>query len=270
MLTRQNGEVLDVAAIAWRTGWLVAWIREHQGQTRAYTARLGETLGRMSADVQLSAGQGLQSSIELGATKRGLFAVVAEVQAAGETLDWVQLNPNTLTPRPPGHSVTSPFGAPMGWQRSQPRLRAWGDGLALAWLEHKPEQFRVVVAQLDAEGNLVSDHQVPLLARGVALDLRCADECHLAVTTETEPGLSPAAGALWTTTVARASADSEQRSQALSLTRAAHLSAPTSLHVAPSVTRSGLLHFDDVSAPTVDFTNGTLGGTALHESWINW
>src|SRR5690606_10493923 len=113
------------------------------------------------------------------------------------------------------------------WQRSNPRVRPWGNGLAVGWLEHKADQSRLGLAQLDADGRLMATHRVPLPARGVALQIACPNACRVAVSAETQADRSPAAGSLWAVTVPRSEPEvAQQRSAPLSPQLVANLVAP--------------------------------------------
>src|SRR5690606_10798239 len=146
--------------------------------------------------------------------------------------------------RPSHVATTPPFDVDAAWRRSQPRLRTWNDGLALAWLEQKGAEHRVVVVELDAQGQLLDTHDAPLPARGVSLALQCSERCHVIVTTESEsgaPGAHP--GVIWSAHVARGGRTREGV-QRLKLARVAGVASPAAIQVAPSPTPAGLFYSD--------------------------
>lgn len=271
MLTRQSGEVLDVAATIWRAGWLVGWVREHAGVTGAHVAHLGETLGRRSPNIELLTGTGVLAGIELGTTAKGVWAVISEVTASGEGLRWMALDANSLRPSPV--ATTPPFDVDAAWRRSQPRLRTWNDGLALAWLEQKGAEHRVVVVELDAQGQLLDTHDAPLPARGVSLALQCSERCHVIVTTESEsgaPGAHP--GVIWSAHVARGGRTREGV-QRLKLARVAAVASPAAIQVAPSPTPAGLFYYDRATlysdhVPLASSADSASAASAIYQAWV--
>jgi len=195
MLTRNKGEVSDLAAANVGEGWLVAWIDDRTGDTEVYLTRVNRRLRRESQVKRLTEVKGTATGISMQAVGEHTQVVWADARDPAHP-GWADIYGVRVANRD-GEPVgpAQPVAATPAHSHS-PALSKYGDGLALAWLESGAEAkdqatAGVRIAQLDAEGRFVSppDSIRARDGRPTSLTLDCAQaECRVVISVDTDHG----------------------------------------------------------------------------------
>lgn len=249
MLTRQNGEVLSVAAEAFQDTWFVAWLREQGTKTTTYVARLGATLGRMSPDTIVPLGKGTPTHVELASTKQGLWLAIQSTSDQTQSVRLVNLDPTKLQVRTTAVNPLA-FDGPAErepWQQLAPRLTAWKEGMLLAWLEQNGDRSRVRALQLDDAANVVATYQSDVTPHLSTLAVDCAEQCRIAATSEHPEETS--AGYLVLATLRFQSA-ANRSLQTLELMQGPNISSTIGTRLAPAVL-GNLVYYSDTSSEEI-------------------
>ncbi len=195
MLTRNKGEVSDVAAANVGDGWLVAWIDDRSGDPEVYLTRVNRQLRRDSRVQQLTEAKGTATGISMQALGEHTQVVWTDARDPAHP-GWadiygVRVSNRDAEPVAPAQ----PMAASPAHSHS-PSLSLLGDGLALAWLESAGETkdqaaAGVRIAQLDAEGRFVAppDSVRAQGGRPTSLTLDCVQSgCRAVISVETDHG----------------------------------------------------------------------------------
>jgi hypothetical protein len=189
MLTRKNGDVGDVAALAVDGGYLVSWVDERTGDAEVYAQRVSRALERVGAEQRLTSAEGAASDLLLTKLSGKAYAVWADARGAEEP-GWADIYGAFL--RPDGaregaeHQLTStrPHSFAV-------RVGTLGNSSVLAWLEEGTDgaPSSVRLATLGESGDVEGAVSVVPLetaaARGLGLDCREVS-CRVLVTAESE------------------------------------------------------------------------------------
>jgi hypothetical protein len=167
MLTRSPGQVEQITGVALpRGGFVVAWIKEHEGQRRVQVARLAANLAQSSPHQELASGASVPGEIRLLAAGDAVWLARSEQsEDAVDVLTLTALDPSNATPRGPAQ----PLRRVDAGRLSSLGLEATGSGMMLLWVEHGDageEPGKLQLLSLDPSGRAQAEPNTLVLEEG--------------------------------------------------------------------------------------------------------